>query len=582
MISSQVEESIIHNYILGHSRDEIAEETGIAPGSVSNKINQWKHRINAPDIEELRRIAVNMRNSEMTIKHCFKGFRLLQILKGLGITIENEDIDSDLDSLVFFVNEIYKKSKKVGITPAVITAWIDDVLNFSSKNYGYLYEFSKNHNERLSNKNQINKKNPLTFISVVSNFIEQKKRELEDLSEKRKEIEIEINQGELQKRELEEENKRLERKAQSILGFHNTFTNLSNILKKYCNIDLREDIEPFTKLFFDFMENGYDVTRIVAEYNKAVKLKIEIEKKEDQIKADQKQLTGLYNQIKTHESLLSIHKKNWDTYKGLEAMKFGIDELNQLWLTITEIASSRSISSEDAVAFFIKDVEDNYYDKLRFEDRVKEKRNELTQVNSQLFINRQMLAIQPFVGPLLVSLYQKGITEQEIIDMNQLFQNYLLEASKTDNNIDNNDESNTDVNNPLGKGIGYQNFIEELKKYGGIKAAIKHQSHLLDEIKNKNSDLIEQKEALLALCQNAIILINMLYNHYFYYKGFLDHHKLNDVYIVADQLSKPIVILVQNSAKEDKNSKEKDAKSDDPAMSSSDNNNNKSKDKNKD
>ncbi|HKO65980.1 MAG TPA: hypothetical protein VJU13_12320 [Candidatus Nitrosocosmicus sp.] len=124
----------------------------------------------------------------------------------------------------------------------------------------------------------------MTFISVVSNFIEQKKRELEDLSEKRKEIEIEINQGELQKRELEEENKRLERKAQSIIGFHNTFTNLSNILKKYCNIDLREDIEPFTKLFFDFMENGYDVTRIVAEYNKVVKLKIEIEKKKTRLR----------------------------------------------------------------------------------------------------------------------------------------------------------------------------------------------------------------------------------------------------------------------------------------------------------
>ena len=138
------------------------------------------------------------------------------------------------------------------------------------------------------------------------------------------------------------------------------------------------------------------------------------------------------------------------------------------------------------------------------------------------------------------------------------------------------------VNNTLDKGRGYQTFIDELRKYGGIKAAIKHQSCLLDEIKNKNSDLIEQRKTLLALCQNTIILINMLNNYYFYYKGFLDHHKLNDVYIVADQLSKPIVILVQNSAKEDKNSKEKDAKSDDPAMSSSDNNNNKSKDKNKD
>ena len=59
-------------------------------------------RIDAPDIEELRRIAVNMRKSGMTIKHCTKGFRFLQLLKGLGITIENDDIDSDLDNLVFF------------------------------------------------------------------------------------------------------------------------------------------------------------------------------------------------------------------------------------------------------------------------------------------------------------------------------------------------------------------------------------------------------------------------------------------------------------------------------------------------
>jgi hypothetical protein len=142
----------------------------------------------------------------------------------------------------------------------------------------------------------------------------------------------------------------------------------------------------------------------------------------------------------------------------------------------------------------MKDVEDNYYDKLKFEDRVKEKRSELEMLNTQLNISRQNLYIQPFIGPLLVSLYQKGITEQEITDMNQLFQNYLLETAKTDNNRNNKNESNTNIKNPLDKGIGYQNFIDELKKYGGIKAAIKHQSHLLDEIKNKNVDLIENKD----------------------------------------------------------------------------------------
>ena len=53
-----------------------------------------------------------------------------------------------------------------------------------------------------------------------------------------------------------------------------------------CKIDLKKDSEPFTKLFSDFEENGYDVTSIVEEYNKAVKLKWEVaQKNEAQIKA---------------------------------------------------------------------------------------------------------------------------------------------------------------------------------------------------------------------------------------------------------------------------------------------------------
>ena len=190
---------------------------------------------------------------------------------------------------------------------------------------------------------------------------------------------------------------------------------------------------------------------------------------------------------------MTRHRKNWDTYQKLETMKFGIDELQQLWLTVSEIARNRGNPLKDfdkienPVALFIKDVEDNYYNKLKFEDRVKEKRNELAMLNTQLNISRQNLSMQPIIGSLLLSLYQKGITEQEITDINQLFQNYLIETAKTDNNWNNKSESNNDVKNPLDKGTGYQTFIDELKKYGGIKAAIKYQSHLLDEIKNKNS-----------------------------------------------------------------------------------------------
>ena len=583
MISSQVTESIIQNNLSGHSRDEIAEETGAAPGSVSNKVNDWKKRIAAPDIEELRRFAVNMRKSGMTMKHCAKGLRFLQLLKGLEILIENDDIDSDLDSLAFFVDELYTKCKVRGITPAVVTTWITDLMNFSTENYGYLYENDKNGIDMLSKENQTGRKEPLTFVSVISGFIEQKRKELVDLSKKKKRITEEIYQYELQKRELLEKIKILEQERQSIIVYRNTFTKLDNVLSKECNIDLKKDLKSFAKLFSDFKDNGYDITSIVSEYNKAVKLRWEIKQNEAQIQWYQKQSISLQNNIKAYESLLNIHRKNWDTYQKLETMKFGIDELQQLWSTVSEIARNRGDPVKDfdmienPVAFFIKDVEDNYYDKLKFEDRVNKKRNDLAMLNEQINKSRQILSMQPFIGPLLLSLYQKGITEQEITDMNQLFQEYLLETAKTDNNWDNKNESNTNTNvkNTLDNGRGYQTFIDELKKYGGIKASIKHQSRLFDEIKNKNTELIEQRKALLALCQNAIILINMLNNHCFYYKGFFDHsHKKNGFSVVVDRISVPTIILVYNAPKEGQNSKEKDTKSDTTRSSNNDNNNN--------
>jgi transposase len=42
MISRDVENLIIKNYLLGSSRDEIAESIGVGKGTVSNKINEWK------------------------------------------------------------------------------------------------------------------------------------------------------------------------------------------------------------------------------------------------------------------------------------------------------------------------------------------------------------------------------------------------------------------------------------------------------------------------------------------------------------------------------------------------------------
>lgn len=133
---------------------------------------------------------------------------------------------------------------------------------------------------------------------------------------------------------------------------------LDKILRDDCGIDIKKDLGPITKLFIDFKENGYNVTNIVTEYNKAVKLRWDIAHNEMQIEAYQKKLTDLSNEIHACQSILNINRKNWDTYQKLEVMKFGIDELEQLYLTVSEIVKNRGDPLRDfdmienPVAFF--------------------------------------------------------------------------------------------------------------------------------------------------------------------------------------------------------------------------------------
>ena len=136
--------------------------------------------------------------------------------------------------------------------------------------------------------------------------------------------------------------------------------NLSNTLRDECGIDLIRGLIPITKLFSNFKENRYDANNIVTEYTKASNLKLEVTQNETQIKEYQKQLASLHSNISFYKFVLDDHRKNWDTYQQLEVMKFGINELQQLWLTVSEIAKERADPLKDSdmienpVAFFIK------------------------------------------------------------------------------------------------------------------------------------------------------------------------------------------------------------------------------------
>ena len=83
---------VIQGFLNGKSRNQIAIEVGISTGKVSNIIKDWKNKINIPHIDKLRDFSIEVKNSGITIGQCVQGYRMIHLMKNLGIVDdENED-----------------------------------------------------------------------------------------------------------------------------------------------------------------------------------------------------------------------------------------------------------------------------------------------------------------------------------------------------------------------------------------------------------------------------------------------------------------------------------------------------------
>src|SRR6188472_1034688 len=103
-------------------------------------------------------------------------------------------------------------------------------------------------------------------------------------------------------------------------------------------------------------------------------------------------------------------------------MGFGLKELKLLRNTINEIADANNIPADQAQQKFYKDIEEQYDDKLGFELQLNKLRSEISTVNINLNFSRTALISQPLVGPSLQRLFSKGVGEQDIVELANLFE----------------------------------------------------------------------------------------------------------------------------------------------------------------
>lgn len=441
---------IIKEYLNAKTLNQIANETGISKGKVHYVIKDWKDKIAIPNIEEVRDFAVKVRKSGMSIKQCAQGFRMLQLLNNLGVGENNGDVKYDDDDdatneIHYFIEKVHQNCKKLGIRPDIVPIWIRDLLdcyqtlnekddtqtqtqtfmgkpkNSTSNPY---VDSTDPHSQIKRKESSSSPETKIPFISRVSNTIAQKKNECNRLDGYRQELKNNIDDLETQIEQARFDLSQITQNKKAAMDYLDLFSKLKKELWDNHNIIIEDDIQGFAKLINDFEIHGYDATKIINEYMKALSLELEIKSNEDKVQALQKQTTVLNNSVLTLQSQVNMHRQTLYTFSELEAMKFGMNELQQLWYTILEIAEANNASSQQAVSKFLKDVEGQYNRKLGLENKVNEKRNELAQLNGEINKNRLILQATPFIGTTLRNLFQNGVGEADIIGINNLAHQY--------------------------------------------------------------------------------------------------------------------------------------------------------------
>jgi hypothetical protein len=571
---------VTQKYLQGKSMNKIANETGISKGKVHYLISEWKDKMGSSDIDEIKEFVGLVKKSGMSIEQCALGFRTINILKGFGLKDENiEDGDDDGNGMTdntndykefsTFVEDLYKNCKTLSISPAIIRLWIEDLLDFNptyisssdpkktpfslsdidgNEDDGYRKaqtasaKAGQGTKESQKNTTYLNPKSPnvfspetkIPFVSQVSFYVAQKKKQLAGLNSQQKAIESNIQKLEEQKNRVTENLMQLSQREKPLLGYIKWFDGLEKALRENYSINIQEDIQSFSQLINDFKERGYDANEIIQEYLRSLSIKMEIKTHTADLQSLQVQKIDLTNSLEYLQSQTSQHKQTMGIYRELEGMRFGLKEIKQLWNNVLEIAEANGISHKEAVSKFLKDIEEQYDDKLGFEAKVNEKRDELALVNRELSNSRQTLWFTPLVGPSLSNLFQRGIGEQDIIGINQIASefannNLQLDLQSEDKNNINKDgkavnSSSNNSNNSSDRTEYWKSFIEKLKKLGDINSSIKKQHETLEKIRKETVELNTQKQDLYSQCQTAVSFIGLMARQIHHLNGLIDYY----------------------------------------------------------
>jgi transposase len=336
-----MKDEVIRLYLQGLSRDEIARTCGVAEGTVSNIIDEWKRKLDIPDVQSLRDLAVNLKRCGTDAAQCAEGLRIKNTMKKLGV---------NPNQFEGFINEVYEYCQRIGLVPQDIASNLQALINLSKD-----IPFSKIP-ERIEEK----KKEKIQLEEEIRKLNE----EIKTLKETKRTLEMEISLAkDLRDLALQEE--------KTTTAELKEYLNFKTELRKY-DIPI-DDLPKLLQLLNEIRQHGYDVGKVLSEYQDLLFIKENRDIVWRHIRELKDEKTKLQNECSFLKAEVSRHSQRLHTYDELESLGLGIRELRILCNAIKEIEAENGKSYKDAIEQFLERVE-KLYDGIKLRQKINQQK----------------------------------------------------------------------------------------------------------------------------------------------------------------------------------------------------------------